>query len=372
MAEVRGPRIPEALQQVFLASNRGKEVHKPPPGGLGFKVYKRTWFWQKKKSSIEHNYKSDRSKSTSKGLFPRKKKKDPSRHGDKKKKKKKSSSSDDSPQIYLCAILEARGYSVEEFTALETGYHNTPTAFQTASYGGHIIDAVKRGYAEELKSLFSAGLSANACNEHGESLIHMAARKGESNCFKVLVEHGATLNVCDDYGRTPLHDACWAPEPNFEIVDILLKADIRMFSLKDGRGQTPLSYVRREAWKPWKKFLHSKIDTFWPQREVLRDGPEGPPPLTTKEPDSRKIPAPKDKLPLELATMVAQGRMDPAEAQFLRHMDDDEDEGSTGGTSCSDDDDDSSDSDESDSDFSFDEDEMADILQSVGGFMAEF
>lgn len=47
-------RIPLALQAVFLASNRGQEVHKPPPGRLGDRVFAfqptaaRTWFWQKR------------------------------------------------------------------------------------------------------------------------------------------------------------------------------------------------------------------------------------------------------------------------------------------------------------------------------------
>jgi ankyrin repeat protein len=372
MAEVRGPRIPMALQQVFLASNRGKEVNKPPPGGVAVKVFKRTWFWQKKSSitrsgSSSHS-KKDKDKKSRNPLS--RKKKDPSKHSDKKKKKKKDSSSNESPQIYLCAILESRGYSLEEFNALETGYHNTPTAFQTASYGSEIIDAVKRGDEEELRNFVSCGLSPNACNEHGESLIHMACRKGESSCLNVLVEYGATLQVADDYGRTPLHDACWAPEPNFEIVEVLLQKDVRMLNLLDGRKQTPLSYVRREIWKPWKKFLHSKIDQYWPQRDVAIEGPEAPPELVQQEPNSRKIPVPKEALPLELASMVAQGKMDPAEAQFLRHIDDDDNTSSSSeeeGTQ-----DDSSDSDESDSDFSFDEDEMAEILQSCGGFRAEF
>lgn len=70
--------------------------------------------------------------------------------------------------------------------------------------------------------------------------------------------------------------------------------------------------------------------------------------------------------------MVAQGKMDPAEALFLRHEADDD--GATSSV-CSDsytdseDSDDSYDSDDSDSEFSFDEEEMAMILQNVGGAM---
>ena len=364
-------------------------MHKPPPGSLAVKVYKRTWFWQKKSSYTKDvnlptaNVKKDKtskSKDKSKSLFSAKKIRGSStcsastKDGTvkRKKKKKKDSSCDESPHMYLCAILESRGYSVEDFNALETGYHNTPTPLQEASYGGRIIDVVRKGDSEELRQLMSTGLSANACNQHGESLIHMASRRGQAACLNVLVEYGATLEIVDDYGRTPLHEAAWSAEPNFEVVEIIMQKDIRMFNMLDGRNQTPLSYVRRDVWKPWRKFLKSKVEIYWPKRDALEDGPQPPPSLTQKNPNSRKIPVPKSPLPLELASMVSQGKMDPAEALFLRHeLNGDEEDASAGGSATDleegDSDDDSYDSDESDSDFSFDEDEMEMILQSVGG-----
>jgi hypothetical protein len=44
----RQSRIPFTLQAVFLASNRGKEVHKPPPENVGSRVFKKNWFLQRK------------------------------------------------------------------------------------------------------------------------------------------------------------------------------------------------------------------------------------------------------------------------------------------------------------------------------------
>jgi hypothetical protein len=48
-------RIPVSLQAVFLASNRGQEVNKPPPGNMAsrvfssvFKNHPRSWFRRKK------------------------------------------------------------------------------------------------------------------------------------------------------------------------------------------------------------------------------------------------------------------------------------------------------------------------------------
>jgi hypothetical protein len=51
-------RIPVALQAVFLASNRGKEVHKPPPEKAANKVFFRNWLFQKASSSFSRGKKS--------------------------------------------------------------------------------------------------------------------------------------------------------------------------------------------------------------------------------------------------------------------------------------------------------------------------
>jgi hypothetical protein len=47
----RQGRIPNTLQAVFLASNRGKEVNLPPPDQSAAKVFKRNWIFQKKSNS---------------------------------------------------------------------------------------------------------------------------------------------------------------------------------------------------------------------------------------------------------------------------------------------------------------------------------
>lgn len=46
---VPGMRIPSTLQAVFLASNRGRDVNKPPPGAVAHREFFRSW-WGKKKS----------------------------------------------------------------------------------------------------------------------------------------------------------------------------------------------------------------------------------------------------------------------------------------------------------------------------------
>lgn len=60
----RQSRIPATLQAVFLASNRGKEVNKPPPAQVGNKVFFRNWFLQRKPTSKRAGFGSDRSLSS--------------------------------------------------------------------------------------------------------------------------------------------------------------------------------------------------------------------------------------------------------------------------------------------------------------------
>lgn len=47
----RQSRIPFTLQAVFLASNRGNEVHKPPPERVASKVFFRNWLFQRQSNS---------------------------------------------------------------------------------------------------------------------------------------------------------------------------------------------------------------------------------------------------------------------------------------------------------------------------------
>jgi hypothetical protein len=67
----RQGRIPATLQAVFLASNRGKEVNKPPPAAVASKVFFRNWLFQRQTGatkekaglfSVKKNKKSKRSK----------------------------------------------------------------------------------------------------------------------------------------------------------------------------------------------------------------------------------------------------------------------------------------------------------------------
>ena len=79
---------------------------------------------------------------------------------------------------------------------------------QLASYDSYLISLVKQNRVSEIRRIYDSQLvSANPCNQYGESLVHTICRLGNTTILKTLVDAGADLQVADDYGRTPLHDA---------------------------------------------------------------------------------------------------------------------------------------------------------------------
>ena len=109
------------------------------------------------------------------------------------------------------------------------------------------------------------------CNRFGESLLHLACRRGRTDFVRFIIEEMGTntstaremLTVRDDCNKTPLHDACWTPSPNFELVELILKHAPEQVLMEDVRGNTPFDYVQKENYAVWLKFL-------WQRKSMLR------------------------------------------------------------------------------------------------------
>ena len=161
--------------------------------------------------------------------------------------------------------------------------------------------------------MLQAGISPNPCSITGESLIHLICRRGDSKILKLFLDYGASLQVSDALGRSPLHDVCWA-KPCFDTIELILKADVQLLNMVDGRGAAPLSYVRKDYWRQWIEFLKARRDVFWPMS--ARTHRERPP-LTLLEPDSLPLSDPLGALSPKQAAMVVSGRIDPDKARFI-------------------------------------------------------
>lgn len=106
----------------------------------------------------------------------------------------------------------------------------------------------------------------SACNRFSESIVHMACRRSKREIIEFILDHGADLEIIDDFGRTPLHDACWRPEPQFDVVTLICDRNLDLLRHSDARGSIPLNYVREEHWVQWCAFLFNQIEKYWALR----------------------------------------------------------------------------------------------------------
>ena len=227
------------------------------------------------------------------------------------------------PKEFLFQLLQRRGYSTATYKALDTAYHNKPTALQKASYSDYLVNLVKTRDEEALRECLMCGLSPSPCNEQGESLIHDTCHLGNADVLRMmLADCGSNLSVATDDGRVPLHEVCLAvsqddDEPlSFDVVQVILERDPQQLLLEDSAGWLALSYVRPNDYVAWNEFLESVKDIYWPM-----DHSQSKLPTTAclGAPNSRRCPGPEmtEALPLVLARFVSSGQMLPHQVECL-------------------------------------------------------
>lgn len=139
------------------------------------------------------------------------------------------------------------------------------------SYDDDIISAIKTQDIMLLRKMHVKGRSLQCCNSFGESLIHLACQLGLTDVTTFLVkEAGVSVRAIDDNGRTPLHDACWTPEPNPDLVELLIREEPDLLLMTDKKGHAPLQYLRTEDWGLWVKFLASRHDMLLPKYFAMK------------------------------------------------------------------------------------------------------
>jgi hypothetical protein len=175
------------------------------------------------------------------------------------------------PVEFLHNILTYRGYDTRLIPSLNPlDNRRLPTEKQVQDYDNDLVWAIRNSNLSRLKDLHSQGRSLSACNKFSESIVHMACRRSTVDVVKFLIENGADITIADDYGRTPLHDACWRPQPQFDIVALLLNHNLDLLRYQDVRGCIPLHYVREEHWLQWCAFFFNQIEKYWSPREVTQ------------------------------------------------------------------------------------------------------
>nr|CAH7766151.1 unnamed protein product [Callosobruchus chinensis] len=94
-----------------------------------------------------------------------------------------------------------------------------------------IITHIEKYYPGELVKI------VNVKDNHGQTLLHIAAKSGNLNVMKCLVNKGASTNTKDKYYNTPLHSAAYAGE--LDIVKYLIIKNNNI-NAKGEYGRTPL------------------------------------------------------------------------------------------------------------------------------------
>jgi ankyrin repeat protein len=218
------------------------------------------------------------------------------------------------PQAFLENLLKERGYcneDIQRIRTLDTAYYHKPTPLQLASYEHHLVSLIKSKNVTEFKKLVTCGISPNACNAFGESIVHMVCRRNDEEMLNILLQAGADLQVSDDYGRTPLHDAFWAGEPATDIVHTILSRDPHMLFLADARGTLPTGYIKRDHYETWNEFWRTHVDQYFP----LPSSNE----LLHAQPNTRPVPDPHHAVPLSRAKLVAANRIQAHALALLSH-----------------------------------------------------
>jgi len=130
--------------------------------------------------------------------------------------------------VFFSHVMKARGwesdlrmYPVKKRSLIEScdsdrlgHYVLEPSPKRVKDYSSALVQAVGSANMEQLKLFCENGKSMDACNAHGESIIHISCRRGHLNVLMFLIENGGSAFVLDDFGRSPMHDACWCC--NFE------------------------------------------------------------------------------------------------------------------------------------------------------------
>jgi hypothetical protein len=262
------------------------------------------------------------------------------------------------PQEFLDHALALRGYSTQCYTTSNSGYSNAPTPLQLASYDVHILKMVIRDKkVHAMVEMLTCGISPNACNKFGESLLHRVSKSGQDKLLQVFLDCGADVQVSDSEGCTPMHVACQRSRPSFKTFELILQKDPRLIHMLDGSGALPLSYIRADQYGAWVEYLGSILDTYWKPLDESSDKEE-PPPLALEKGGSRPVPDPENALSLEVAALVASGRLAPDEAMSIYQP---EYEEGTWHDSDEDEDDFFDDDTNTNTDFDFDEKEIEEL-----------
>ncbi len=92
------------------------------------------------------------------------------------------------------------------FMAVGTGCKSTsPSPTSGDRQVDQVLHAAHRGNRYEVNRLLDKGMSVEAADSEGRTLLHVAANRGHDDLAESLIKRGANVNAQDKQGNTPLH-----------------------------------------------------------------------------------------------------------------------------------------------------------------------
>ncbi|KAG7373482.1 ankyrin repeat domain protein [Nitzschia inconspicua] len=173
-----------------------------------------------------------------------------------------------SPAQYLKQAFREWDIPIESTRDQSNFLQVTPERIQ--AYDRDVLGLVRNQDLKGLQVRLEQGKLLNACNNFGESLLHLACRKGLTQVVEFLVRTAKlSCLVHDDYGRTIWHDACWTVRPEWTLVEFLLEKAPFLLKMSDVRGHIPVDYVPKSDWAVWVSFLEQHRDRL--KDQLLRN-----------------------------------------------------------------------------------------------------
>ena len=164
-----------------------------------------------------------------------------------------------SPQDFLVEILSSRGVNPKP-DIKPCDLYVQLSEENVKAFTMNKTTAIRADDVAALRQMYENGEMLLCSTQFGESILHIACRKGSINCVKYMVQElGLPVQLADDYNKNLFHDACWTSKPNFEIAKILLDSCPELLLMPDKRGFFPLQYVPKNNWAEWCAFLDQEI-----------------------------------------------------------------------------------------------------------------
>jgi ankyrin repeat protein len=143
---------------------------------------------------------------------------------------------------------------------------------RVASYDVAVARAIRNNDVIQLQQLWDDGNSSfDSYNLNGETMLHLACRRSSYETIEFLLNVvQLSTNVKDGIGRTILHDACWRPNLDLDVMDLLIqKVSPELLVTEDSRGHICFDYCRKEHSSQWIDFLRQHSECIEKRSKLM-------------------------------------------------------------------------------------------------------